>query len=110
MRDRPTNLGSGFGVMAVPTGVIKLRVSGGGKTHDIEMKSDDTIGAIKLALEGLSGVSVGYMKLLSRGKPLPEDQLTLAGAGIRDRTKLMLMFSEVLCSLGWKERARGGLV
>ena len=74
---------------------LRLKVSGAG--HNIELTVDEleTIGGIKTAVHGATGLHPSYQRLLIRGKAFDDDSVSLSTAGIGDRTKLMLMHSRV---------------
>ena len=74
---------------------LRLKVSGAG--HNIELTVDEleTIGGIKTAVHGATGLHPSYQRLLVRGKAFDDDSVSLTAAGIGDRTKLMLMHSRV---------------
>lgn len=70
-----------------------LKVAGAGHSAELTVADDATIGAIKLAVEGATGLAPGYQRLLCRGKALDDDEANAQSVGVLDRTKLMLMHS-----------------
>lgn len=72
---------------------LQLKVSGAGHNIELTVPESETIGGIKTAVHGATGLHPSYQRLLVRGKALDDDSNSLATAGIGDRTKLMLMHS-----------------
>ena len=79
-------------------GVVRLKLTGCGQNLELEVENGETIGRVldKLAEEMAGGVSRRHVKLVARGKTLDESQaqLTLEAAGVRDRTKMMIMHTK----------------
>ena len=76
-------------------GVVRLKLTGCGQSLELEVENGETVGRLldKCAEEMGNGVSRRHVKLVARGKNLDESsaQLSLEAAGIRDRTKMMIM-------------------
>ena len=76
-------------------GVVRLKLTGCGQSLELEVENGETVGRLldKCAEEMGGGVSRRHVKLVARGKNLDESsaQLSLEAAGIRDRTKMMIM-------------------
>jgi hypothetical protein len=79
-------------------GVVRLKLTGCGQNLELEVENGETIGRVldKVAEEMAGGVSRRHVKLVARGKTLDEAQarLTLEAAGVRDRTKMMIMHTK----------------
>lgn len=79
-------------------GVVRLKLTGCGQNLELEVENGETIGRVldKVAEEMAGGVSRRHVKLVARGKTLDESQaqLTLEAAGVRDRTKMMIMHTK----------------
>lgn len=76
--------------------MITLRVTGLGHTLTIEVEpSTTTIGELKHCIENDTHLPLEYQRLLARGSKLDDDATTLQDAGIKDRTKIMLLHSEL---------------
>ena len=80
-------------------GVVRLKLVGCGEKLDLECESSTTVAALMdkaLFQFSIGGLSRHHIKLLYRGKQLGEgnDQASLESAGIRDRTKLILMHTK----------------
>ena len=74
---------------------LRLKVSGAGHNIELTVDESETIGGIKTAVHGATGLHPSYQRLLIRGKAFDDDSVSLSTAGIGDRTKLMLMHSRV---------------
>ena len=74
---------------------LRLKVSGAGHNIELTVDESETIGGIKAAVLGATGLHPSYQRLLVRGKAFDDDSVSLSAAGIGDRTKLMLMHSRV---------------
>ena len=74
---------------------LRLKVSGAGHNIELTVDGSETIGGIKTAVHGATGLHPSYQRLLIRGKAFDDDSVSLSTAGIGDRTKLMLMHSRV---------------
>ena len=76
-------------------GVVRLKLTGCGQSLELEVENGETVGRLldKCAEEMGGGVTRRHVKLVARGKNLDESsaQLSLEAAGIRDRTKMMIM-------------------
>ena len=79
-------------------GVVRLKLTGCGQSLELEVENGETVGRLldKCAEEMGGGVSRRHVKLVARGKNLDESsaQLSLEAAGIRDRTKMMIMHTQ----------------
>ena len=79
-------------------GVVRLKLTGCGQSLELEVENGETVGRLldKCAEEMGGGVSRRHVKLVARGKNLDESsaQLSLEAAGIRDRTKMMIMHTK----------------
>ncbi|KAL1529711.1 hypothetical protein AB1Y20_000650 [Prymnesium parvum] len=70
---------------------MRLTVGFGGAKHLIDDASSTTsVKELKLRLEPLTGLHMGHMRLIVKGKQ-PEDDVTLGALGVVDGAKLMLM-------------------
>ena len=79
-------------------GVVRLKLTGCGQSLELEVENGETVGRLldKCAEEMGNGVTRRHVKLVARGKNLDESsaQLSLEAAGIRDRTKMMIMHTQ----------------
>ena len=73
---------------------LTLKVVGLGHNLILNVSSNATVGDIKMEVERLTSLPVQYQRLLARGKKLDDDAANLDGAGIQDRTRLMLLHNE----------------
>ena len=78
---------------------LRLKVSGAGHNIELTVDESETIGGIKAAVLGATGLHPSYQRLLVRGKAFDDDSVSLSAAGIGDRTKLMLLIrvGEIIC-------------
>lgn len=83
-------------------GVVRLRLAGCGQNLDLEFESSSSVGSVmdKAAAALGGGVGRRHVKLVFRGKQLGggNESMTLDAAGIRDRTKLILMHTKASVS------------
>jgi hypothetical protein len=70
---------------------LTLRVVGLGHKLTFELRPSATIGDTKAEIEAHTSLPREYTRLIARGKKLDDDGVTLAEAGIVDRTSLMLL-------------------
>lgn len=82
----------------IPSENLTLRVAGLGHSITIEVPGDSSVGTLKSLIEEKTNLPSEYQKLLARGSKLEDDALSLSEAGIKDRTKIMLMHSAVYAS------------
>ena len=69
-----------------------LRIAGLGHTITLEdVPSTATIGFVKSEVTKQTNLPIFYQRLLARGTKLEDDDMTLVDAGIKDRTKIMLL-------------------
>ena len=73
---------------------ITIRVAGAGINLILTVPPTSTIAQIKEEVERSSSLLASYQRLLARGKKLDDDETTLQGAGILDRSRLMLIHNE----------------
>lgn len=76
--------------------LITLRITGPA-SHKLTTAVDassTTVGDLKLLVEESSSEPASYLRLISRGKKLDDDTVTLASCGMEDRTSLMCMHNE----------------
>jgi len=74
--------------------VITLKVVGLGHSLTFGLISSATVMELKQRIEQETRVPVEYQNLLAMGKKLDDGSISLAEAGIQDRTKIMLMHNE----------------
>lgn len=81
-----------------------LRITGLGHNLTIEAKPSCTVGELKQRIQDSVGLPVEYQRLLARGSKLEENEVTIEAAGIKDRTKIMLMHSALYAQEkeGWE--------
>ncbi len=75
--------------------MITLRVAGLGHTLTLDVEGSATVGELKRRVHQYTHLPVEYQRLLARGSKLEDNDCTLDDAGIKDRTKIMLMHSEL---------------
>ena len=77
----------------------RLRIAGLGHSLPLEVDADTTtVGALKEIIETNTGLPPCYQRLLARGTKLDSaesESLSLKDAGVKDRTKIMLLHSAV---------------
>ena len=83
------------GSAAMNIGVVRLKVAGCGHSLDYELESSAKVGDVLDKTAAAMGVSRHHIKMLYRGKQIGNgnEGVSLDAAGIRDRTKLMLMYT-----------------
>ena len=74
---------------------LKISCPGGLKVTVDVPPSTTTVGDLKVLLEERGGPPAAYIRLLSRGKKLDNDDATLSSLGIVHRTALMAMHNEI---------------
>ncbi|KAL8548947.1 hypothetical protein ACS0TY_008003 [Phlomoides rotata] len=74
---------------------LKLTVKFSGRSIPVEIDANSNIKELKVLLQTLTNVLPRGQKLIFKGKVV-SDELTLASAGISDKSKIMLMASEGL--------------
>lgn len=74
---------------------LKLTVKFSGRSIPVEIDANSNIKQLKLLLQPLTDVLPRGQRLIFKGRVL-SDELTLASAGISDKSKIMLMASEGL--------------
>lgn len=74
---------------ATSIGRVLLKVGGCGLSFEIEFESSTTVATVLDVVAEKADVAPSHIKLLNRGKVLAGG--TLEAAGVRDRTKLMLV-------------------
>ena len=76
-------------------GIVRLRVAGCGQSFDFELETSSKVGAVLDKTAEAMGLARHHIKMLYRGKQIGggNDGVSLDAAGIRDRTKLMLMYT-----------------
>jgi Ubiquitin family/BAG domain len=72
-----------------------MRVSGLGHSLTFGLISSATVRELKQRIEQETRLPAEYQSLLARGSKLDNDDLSLAEAGIQDRTKIMLMHNNL---------------
>lgn len=75
--------------------ILTLRIAGLGHSIALEVPSESTVGELKVTIESNTKLPVEYQKLLARGSKLEDNDVVLSQAGIKNRTKIMLMHSAV---------------
>lgn len=77
-------------------GMVRLRVAGCGQTFDFEFESSSSVGAVLDKASAAMGLTRDHIKCLYRGKQIGNGNeiMSLESAGVRDRTKLILMYTK----------------
>ena len=85
-----------------------IRVSGLGHSLTFGLISSATVRELKQRIEQETRLPAEYQSLLARGSKLDNDDVSLADAGIQDRTKIMLMHNNLytLEKVGFEALAR----
>ena len=68
-----------------------LRVSGLGHSLTLEIPSNSSIRELKQRIEVEPRVPIEYQRLLARGSDLEDEEISLEGAKVKNRTKIMLL-------------------
>jgi len=80
---------------AVNNDKITLKVVGLGHNFTFETTREDTVADVKAAVEHYTSLPSVYQKILARGKKLNDDNASLSSMGIQNRTRMMLLPSDV---------------
>lgn len=78
-----------------PDAMATLRVSGLGYSLAFGLLSSATVGDLKRRIEQDTRVPSEYQRLIARGSRLEDDEISLADAGIQDRTKILLLRNDL---------------
>jgi len=74
---------------------ITLRLSGLGHTLIFDKPLSCSILDFKKDIQSKTNIPVNYQKLLARGHKLDDDNMTLEEAGLKDRTRIILLHNEL---------------
>lgn len=72
---------------------MKLLVTHGRTTHEVDVDSGTTLQTLMIQLEALTGALARTQKLICKGRVLGADAVTMEGAKLKDGAKLMLLSS-----------------
>ena len=72
---------------------MKVLVSYGRRTHEVETEPDSTVQSLKHTIGTLTTVSPNGKRLICKGRTLMDHE-SLAQAGLADRSKVLLMASD----------------
>jgi hypothetical protein len=73
--------------------IITLRITGLGHTLTLDHAASSTVESLKQEIAGRTGLPAVYQRLLARGHKLEDNHATLDEAGVKNRTKVMLLHS-----------------
>ena len=72
---------------------MKLLVTHGRNTHEVDVDLGTTLQALMVRLEALTGALARTQKLICKGRVLGAGTLTVEGAKLKDGAKLMMLAS-----------------
>ena len=72
---------------------LTFKITGLGHNLTLELAAEKTVGDLKAKIEESSGLPPCYQRLLARRLKLEDNSVSLEDAGLKDRTKIMLLHS-----------------